>query len=148
MRLHVVVGMSWLDVLILKPSGILVCLPLTLASVRSWHRGAGEALPQHRGLGCATQQRGSTLAGLSGGPNSRINQPPAIYKWMPRSPQPYGNERISGVWRACVTRSRPVCASSCAGKRPGFVCSRHQMGSNYECDKRVIWQTLCGPAAA
>lgn len=55
---------------------------------------------------------------------------------------------ISGVWRARVTRSRPVCASSCAGKRPGFVCSRHQMGSNYECDKRVIWQTLCGPAAA
>lgn len=80
MCLRVVVGMSWLDVLILKPSGVLVCLPLTLARVRLWQRGAREDLSQHRGLGCATQQRGSALAGLSGGPNSRINQPPAIYK--------------------------------------------------------------------
>lgn len=65
------------------------------------------------------------------------------------------NAIFSGAIRRELVSARPTAPevgqsvpSLCAGKRPGFVYARHQMGSNYECDKRVIWQTLRGPAAA
>lgn len=65
------------------------------------------------------------------------------------------NAIFSGAIRREPVSARPTAPevgqsvpSPCAGERPGFVYARHQMGSNYECDKRVIWQTLRGPAAA